>query len=88
MFARFAGIGMGHDAVNLGQVPALGIMEDNEVDVKEVCGESKEPNTPDENREHSDSEGSDDENDSNTEEDFNLENVSNNLEVDEDNSYY
>ncbi|KIM66090.1 hypothetical protein SCLCIDRAFT_22307 [Scleroderma citrinum Foug A] len=85
IFAHFAGIGVSHDAVNLGQVPALSISEDNEVD-EEACRESEEPNTLDENRELSDSEAgcSDDENDNNTEKDSDLGDVSNDSEVDKD----
>ena len=86
MFTRFASVGMGHDAVNLGRVPAVTIAEDNEVDVEE----SEEPNTLDGDKERSDSEAgcSDDENDDDTEEDLDLGTVSNDLEVDKDNSYY
>jgi len=88
MFARFAGIGVGHSAVNLGQVPALSITEDNEVDV-EAYRESKESNIPDEVREHSGAGYSlDDDDDDDTEEDLDLGNVSSDSEVDEDNSYY
>ena len=89
MFARFAGIGVGHSAVNLGQVPALSITEDNEVDV-EAYRESKESNIPDEAREHSDLGAGcslDDDNSDDTE-DLDLGNVSSDSEVDEDNSYY
>ena len=89
MFAHFAGIGVGHDAINLDQVPALSISKDNKVD-DEACRESEEPNTLDENRELSDSEAgcSDDENDNKTEEDSDLGDVSSDSEVDEDGSYY
>jgi len=88
MFARFAGIGVGHDAVNLGQVPALSTAEDNEVDV-EACRESEEPDTVDEDRERSDSEAgcSDDENDD-TGEDLDPGNACDDSEGDEDDSYY